>query len=967
MKKISCQFSESQREEIKRKPKKTRLYYALQWQYYEENVSFFSDSGSISNKIISRTAKLFGLPKKIDLPSKKTQENYREAIRQYFQFRKPLDEDEVRIRTWLTVEVLPRETPDLDKLKEKVIIFLKDQKIESLGNYALDRLIRSILSQYEANLFNDIATKLTSQTREDLDALFTIENNETRFAFIKRCPSGLSLKTILQEADKLSFLKAMVIPEVIKNLHQKTLAYYYRQITTKYPSAIKTMPEETRYALLAIFAWSRKRQILDNMAELLIRLIKKMMDAGETKLKKELSQVIEIKKSCSTKELLNTLISTILLNEDKVIKEAIYPIFPKAQLEAIKNNEQTISYEYLVHTRAKGSYVHHYRRLLVPILELMEFHTNDPRYESVVEALGIIKEKKDNESTYFPEEYDIPLTAIQKSHHSLVLKKEESEERVSRVDYEICLLRNLRKKLRIKEVWIADSKDYCNPDEDLPQDFETKRNYYYHFLKQPLDAEHFIQALKKKVRKALKGFNENLPKNEHVQLLKRSYGHIKIASLEEQPPPPQLEKIKQMVFKKWPNTNLLDVLKETELFVNFLDDFTASGPKEGLDKEVLRKRLLLVIMGYGTNAGLKNISAGHEGLTYQDLKHVKQRYLETANLREAIRKTINHLLEIRMPEIWRDCTTAVASDSKHFKVVDQNLMSIWHPRYHSKGVMIYWHVEKKSSLCIYSQLKNCLSSEVSAMIEGILRHCTKLEVKKNYVDTHGASEVGFAFSYILNFELLPRFKNIHSQRLYLVDKEDAKRYKNLTPILSKSIKWERVAAQYDQIIRYTAALKLGTANAEILMKRFTKDNVQHPTYKALVELGRAVKTIFLCRYLSSLELRQEINEGLNVVERWNGVNDFIFYGNAGIMRNKNPTELELAMLCLHLLQLSMIFINTLLLQQVIQESKALEWMTLEDKRAITPLLHKHINPYGLFILNLNQRLAINHAMIKKVA
>jgi TnpA family transposase len=35
------------------------------------------------------------------------------------------------------------------------------------------------------------------------------------------------------------------------------------------------------------------------------------------------------------------------------------------------------------------------------------------------------------------------------------------------------------------------------------------------------------------------------------------------------------------------------------------------------------------------------------------------------------------------------------------------------------------------------------------------------------------------------------------------------------------------------------------------MKRFTRGNLQHPVYKALRELGRAIKTIFLYRYLSS--------------------------------------------------------------------------------------------------------------------
>ncbi len=64
--------------------------------------------------------------------------------------------------------------------------------------------------------------------------------------------------------------------------------------------------------------------------------------------------------------------------------------------------------------------------------------------------------------------------------------------------------------------------------------------------------------------------------------------------------------------------------------------------------------------------------------------------------------------------------------------------------------MIYWHVDKNSA-GIYSQLKTCSSSEVAAMIEGLLRHCTNMKVEKNYVDSHGQSEVAFAFCHLRLF------------------------------------------------------------------------------------------------------------------------------------------------------------------------------------------------------------------------
>ena len=84
------------------------------------------------------------------------------------------------------------------------------------------------------------------------------------------------------------------------------------------------------------------------------------------------------------------------------------------------------------------------------------------------------------------------------------------------------------------------------------------------------------------------------------------------------------------------------------------------------------------------------------------------------------------------------------------------------------GKVRHWHVERQS-VCIHSQLKRCSSSEVAAMIDGVLRHDTEMEVEKTYVDSHGQSEVAFAFCRMLGFELLPRLKAIASQRLHLPD------------------------------------------------------------------------------------------------------------------------------------------------------------------------------------------------------
>ena len=233
-----------------------------------------------------------------------------------------------------------------------------------------------------------------------------------------------------------------------------------------------------------------------------------------------------------------------------------------------------------------------------------------------------------------------------------------------------------------------------------------------------------------------------------------------------------------------------------------------------------------------------------------------------------------------------------------------------------------------------------------------------MEVDRQYVDSHGQSTVAFAFCRLLGFELLPRLKAIHAQKLYRPETGKADAYKNLQLILTRPIDWELIRQQYDQMIKYTTALRQGTAETEAILRRFTRQNVQHPTYKALAELGKAIKTIFLCRYLHSEALRREINEGLNVVEQWNGATDFVFFARRGEMVSNRHEDHEISMLALHLIQNCMVYINTLMIQAMLAQPHWQGRLTPRDYAALTPLIWEHVNPYGRFELDMSTRLAL---------
>ena len=106
-------------------------------------------------------------------------------------------------------------------------------------------------------------------------------------------------------------------------------------------------------------------------------------------------------------------------------------------------------------------------------------------------------------------------------------------------------------------------------------------------------------------------------------------------------------------------------------------------------------------------------------------------------------------------------------------------------------------------------------------------------------------------------------------------------------------------------------------------------------------------------------LRREINEGLNVVEQWNGANDFVFCARRGEMTSNHREDREISMLSLHLLQNCMVYVNTLVVQQVLARSHWADKLTARDLGALTPLIWDHVNPYGRFELDMETRLPIN--------
>jgi TnpA family transposase len=887
---------------------------------------------------------------------------HRATIRSHLGFREGTVADAEAVIEWLCIEVLPHESK-AESVVETIYQRYRTLKIEPPTASRIDRLVRSAQRQYSEQFCQQIAARLPAETKRQLDALLNLDvEKEEELAFrssfgqLKTDAGAISLKSILAEVEKLKRIRqAALPPHLFDDVPLRVVKLYWERVTGEKPREVRRHAPDLRYTLLAAFCWLRQREITDNLVDLFIGIVKRIGSNAENNVDRKLLR--DMKRVRGKGRILYNIAKASTAHPDGIVSQVIYPVANEDLLGHIVHEFQTVgSYDDQLLMAARNSYARHYRRMVPALLEVLQFRSNNVQNKALMKALEIIRQYTDSDRKYYLVDDEVPLDDIVPVQwRGLVLRrKSRGTERVNRISYEVCVFQVLREQLRCRAIWVEGAYRYRNPNEDLPSDFSERRPVYYEALQQPLDAATFISRIRQEMVDALSMLDEGLPANRWLAIVANSKRRIRLSPLPAQPKPVNLYYLKRLVQEQWPMTPLLDMLKETDMRVRFTDKFQTTATREYLDSDTLQKRLPLCLYALGTNTGFKRI--GHEE-TVDALQHIRRRYVNKLNLRAAIAEVVNAIFHVRHTHIWGEATTACASDAKKFAAWDQNLLTEWHVRYRGPGIMVYWHIDKKAA-CIHSQVKRCSSSEVAAMIEGVLHHCTEMSVEKNYVDSHGQSEVAFAFCHLLGFRLLPRLKPISKQRLYRPFKIEAGTFANLQPILTRPIRWKLIEQHYDEMMKYATALRLGTVEAEAILRRFTRGGVQHPTYKALAELGKAIKTIFLCESLHSLDLRREIHEGLNVIETWNSANSFIFYGRGSEIATNNRQAQEISVLAMHLLQVSMVYINTLMIQQVLAQPEWHSRMAPEDLRALSPLIYSHVNPYGRFDLNMSERLAL---------
>lgn len=529
-----------------------------------------------------------------------------------------------------------------------------------------------------------IAAKLSPEVKKRLRALIehtgeldeelSVDSDEVLHYPIHELKVGAGsakVKNIKRVCIRLKQLQAIELPtDLFEGFSLRFLRQYRQQVTVESPSHLQRWDKDQSgkvqmLTMLAVFCWVRQGEITDDLTDLLIRVLKDIRIRakynGERRLLKDFIRVN------GKQQLLFRLAEAMLENPEGIISEILYPVIGEARLQAlVEEAKNTGVYQQSVQIRITASYAHHYRQILPPLLEVLRFRSNNEEYQPLIDALKTVETYLSRKDSYYPKNALILLdNVIPKQWQSWVYQTDRrGNRRIRRSRYELCILQTLGDKLHYKEIWIEGANRY--PAEDVPADFNDRRQTYYEALDLPLSGKEFVERLKKRMRQALRDLNDALSDNDAVEILPKGDGWIKVRAYTTQEEPVNLRYLKSHIKQRWWMTSLLDVLKEVDLRVGFTDGFESLIGQQRLSQADLQQRLLLCLFGLGTNTGLSSVSMGNHGVSYSNLQYARRRFISKDAIRRAIGEVVNATLATKSSDIWGEAATWTASDSKQF-------------------------------------------------------------------------------------------------------------------------------------------------------------------------------------------------------------------------------------------------------------------------------------------------------------
>jgi TnpA family transposase len=306
--------------------------------------------------------------------------------------------------------------------------------------------------------------------------------------------------------------------------------------------------------------------------------------------------------------------------------------------------------------------------------------------------------------------------------------------------------------------------------------------------------------------------------------------------------------------------------------------------------------------------------------------------------------------------VWGDGTVSW-SDGQRFGLQASSLLGSLYPRYFGyddQALTVYTHLADQHRV-FPTQVLACSVREAIYVLDGLLNNDTILRPKEHVVDQPGFTNQLFGLCHLLGFSLMPRL-NVSQQQLYKLDR--TQHYGRRDDVIHGTVDTALIREPWDQLVRIAASLQNRTAPAHVVLRRIASSAPSNRLAKALTALGRALRSLYLVRYIHEEDVRGRMQLQVNRGEFRHQLARRLFFANQGAFQTGAYEEIMNKVTCLSLLSNAALVWNTVQMSSIIDQLRASgETITHEELGRISPLAFSHIIPNGTYF---TRRSAMEH-------
>jgi TnpA family transposase len=834
--------------------------------------------------------------------------------------------------------------------------WIVQHKVLLPGATVLARLIARIINRANQRLWGALASLPDPLQKEQLQSLLMTVKGE-RFSALERLrrqERRASSRTILSAMRRLDAVRALGVAHIDLSIWPaRRIQALARYGMMAWAQTLTNLEEKRQVATLLAVAKELEAVIQDEALDLFVMIVNdKFRQAKKDGLEARMRIVatfdqaaLRLRQAC-----------LLVLDEslpDHALRQNIFQQVPREQLAYAVTLVGRESADHAPHFYNHLDAQYRSLRLFFPkFLETLAFDGTSAGRETL-EAWDFLR-RLDHE-TPPPSVQEAPRRVFNTPAWRAVMFDQDRQ--IDRRYYTFCATQRLVDALQRRAVFITPSRKWQDQRLQLihGEAWYKMRSQVCAALGKSRNGAKEVEKFSQQLDRAYRRVAKRIVKNKAVSINKEAdHERIHMRRQQKLRQTARLKGLQQAVYSLLPRIDLPELLLEIHALTGFADEFTHISEAQARAADLSRS-VCAVLLAEACNIGIDAVAQPDvPALRRGRLRWVQQNFLRDETLTRANAHLVAAQSDVALAQQWGGGDVASA-DGQRFRVPVEAINAAANWKYFGEGKGItYFTFMSDQFTSFYGVIIPGAVREALYILDGLLEQQTTLEPVEVMSDTAGYTDMVFGLFWLLGYQFSPRLRDIGKTRFWRIDKHA--RYGALHRIACHPIHAERVVENWDDMLRAAGSLKLGHLSASALMRSLQAGKRISALAKAIIEVGRIAKTMYLLNYIDDASYRRRILIQLNRGERRHRLARAVFHGRSGELRQKYREGQEDQLGALGLVVNIIVLWNTLYMNKAIEHLRATGIEVRdEDIERLTPLGYEYIRLIGRYDFTLRTK------------